>query len=107
MTVGDNDQDRMRWEAFDLAPLEPEATASVAHPDGVCFSEYMLCRSCNLLAPLGPGYCGSKMAHCRLCGFAWMVNHDPELCRQREDLLGLHLTEEHVTALMLARLELP
>ncbi|MCJ1678113.1 hypothetical protein MTF65_12305 [Streptomyces sp. APSN-46.1] len=47
------------------------------------------------------------MAHCQFCGFGWKVNHDPELCWQREDLLDLYLTEEHVTALMLARLELP
>lgn len=68
--------------AVDLALLNMEVRPSLDHPEGECTRKYVKCAGCWLLAPLEPGYCGSTVGHCRLCGYSWQVIHHPELCWQ-------------------------
>lgn len=68
--------------AIDLALLHMEVRLSPEHPNGECIRKYVRCGRCRQLAPLEPGYCGSTVGRCRLCGSAWQVVHHPEFCWQ-------------------------
>ncbi|MBW5481438.1 hypothetical protein [Streptomyces bambusae] len=76
---------RMWEQAFDLAQLSMDVVRSAAHPDRKCATAAVLCAACRQAAPLGPGYCGSTMARCHPCGYAWVVTHSPDRCWQRTD----------------------
>ncbi|WP_405921116.1 hypothetical protein [Streptomyces sp. NBC_00122] len=78
---------RMDEEAFDLSRLRMTVETSAAHPEGVCTLEHMLCAGCRMLARIATQY-GGPMADCRICCYAWAVQHDPVRCWQRVDVYG-------------------
>lgn len=68
-------------EAFDLIRMQLRVDTSPAHPEGVCTTEHMTCASCRMPAWIAFRF-GGPMAYCRLCCFAWAVDHDPVGCWQ-------------------------
>ncbi|MCX4692717.1 hypothetical protein [Streptomyces sp. NBC_01408] len=66
---------------MDLSRLQLRVETSSAHPEGICVREHVLCRGCRLKAHISIKF-GGAMAYCRICCFAWAVDHDPLRCWQ-------------------------